>query len=220
METVRIILSPNKLGVWFKAPFNQNWIDELKTLVHPRERLWDVQLKMWWVAKEPAKDVFRLCQRFYGKRSIVLDPLLTVHDPALPDWQKSTEEKPAGEKFEDAWQKIESERKKRQPRQKKKHNWKREPELEDDYQGEWKQQQPPQSPRWGTGAGRSPKRNQRSSLASQYEVLGVPDNAPWADVKVAFKALARKYHPDLGGDAELMKKLNAAFDRLKTSLGK
>ena len=33
-----------------------------------------------------------------------------------------------------------------------------------------------------------------------YEVLGVKDTASTDDIKKAFKKLARKHHPDAGGD--------------------
>ena len=35
-------------------------------------------------------------------------------------------------------------------------------------------------------------------------------------IKKAYKLAAIKCHPDKGGDSEKMKKINAAFDRLKT----
>lgn len=37
----------------------------------------------------------------------------------------------------------------------------------------------------------------------------------WAEVKTAYKALARKHHPDFGGDRDTMAKINLAFTRLK-----
>ena len=40
-----------------------------------------------------------------------------------------------------------------------------------------------------------------------YQILGVPKNAPDKDIKIAYRKLARKYHPDLNpSDAEANKK--------------
>ncbi len=51
-----------------------------------------------------------------------------------------------------------------------------------------------------------------------YEVLGVPKDASEADIKKAFRALARKYHPDMNpGDAEAeqkFKEINEAYEVL------
>ena len=53
-----------------------------------------------------------------------------------------------------------------------------------------------------------------------YEVLGVDKNASEADLKKAYKKMARKYHPDLNRDdpktAEAkFKEVNEAYDVLK-----
>jgi molecular chaperone DnaJ len=47
-----------------------------------------------------------------------------------------------------------------------------------------------------------------------YEVLGIPKNASADEVKKAFRRLARKHHPDAGGDEERFKEINEAYDVL------
>jgi curved DNA-binding protein len=47
-----------------------------------------------------------------------------------------------------------------------------------------------------------------------YRVLGVPRDAPAADIKSAFRKLARKYHPDISKEADAearMKEINEAY---------
>lgn len=47
-----------------------------------------------------------------------------------------------------------------------------------------------------------------------YRVLGVPRDAPAAEIKSAFRKLARKYHPDISKEADAearMKEINEAY---------
>lgn len=61
-------------------------------------------------------------------------------------------------------------------------------------------------------------------LPDPYAVLGVPVFATWADVTVAHRKLAKRYHPDLLADAsdeerleaeEHMRKVNQAYSQLQ-----
>lgn len=47
-----------------------------------------------------------------------------------------------------------------------------------------------------------------------YEILGVRQDAPDVVIKAAYKALSQKHHPDRGGDAEVMKRINEAYETL------
>ena len=52
-----------------------------------------------------------------------------------------------------------------------------------------------------------------------YSVLGLTPDASDEEVKRAYRALAKKYHPDMNpGDqhaAEMMNQINAAYDQIK-----
>lgn len=49
---------------------------------------------------------------------------------------------------------------------------------------------------------------------SHYETLGVAKDATPEEIKSAFRNLAKKHHPDLGGDEAEFKKINEAYDTL------
>ncbi len=46
-----------------------------------------------------------------------------------------------------------------------------------------------------------------------FVVLGIPANATMKDIKLAFKTLAKKFHPDAGGDPEQFKAVYAAYEQ-------
>ncbi len=48
-----------------------------------------------------------------------------------------------------------------------------------------------------------------------YKLLGVAKDAKSVEIKKAFFKLARKKHPDKGGDAKEFQDINAAYDVLK-----
>jgi DnaJ-class molecular chaperone with C-terminal Zn finger domain len=58
----------------------------------------------------------------------------------------------------------------------------------------------------------------RANVAKDYyAILGVPRDASAEDIKRAYRRLARKYHPDVNGDAEAhdrFQEINAAYEVL------
>ncbi|MDR2673099.1 MAG: DnaJ domain-containing protein [Coriobacteriales bacterium] len=50
-----------------------------------------------------------------------------------------------------------------------------------------------------------------------YEVLGVSDKATTDEIKKAFKKLARKHHPDTGGDEARFKEVSEAYEVLSNA---
>ena len=57
-----------------------------------------------------------------------------------------------------------------------------------------------------------------SSCESAWDVLGVRMGASKAEVRAAWVAACKRHHPDSGGDAETMKRVNAAWNSLKGGL--
>lgn len=53
-----------------------------------------------------------------------------------------------------------------------------------------------------------------ASGANYYDILGVKKDASADDIKKAFRRLARKHHPDAGGDEEKFKQINEAYEVL------
>ena len=53
-----------------------------------------------------------------------------------------------------------------------------------------------------------------SPTANYYDTLGVKKDASTDEVKKAFRRLARKHHPDAGGDEEKFKEINEAYEVL------
>jgi curved DNA-binding protein len=52
---------------------------------------------------------------------------------------------------------------------------------------------------------------------SYYDILGVKQDASTEEIKKAFKKLARKHHPDAGGDEAKFKEISNAYDTLSNA---
>lgn len=56
--------------------------------------------------------------------------------------------------------------------------------------------------------------NNNSINAQHYETLGLSPNADLNEVKKAYRNLSRQHHPDRGGDPEMMKHINHAYETI------
>lgn len=54
-----------------------------------------------------------------------------------------------------------------------------------------------------------------SSASTWWQTLGVPINASPEMVRTAYRVLAKKHHPDNGGDPELFRRLQGAMERFE-----
>ena len=52
-------------------------------------------------------------------------------------------------------------------------------------------------------------------MKNYYNILGVKEDASSDQIKKAFKDIAKKEHPDRGGDEAKFKEANEAYDTLK-----
>lgn len=50
-----------------------------------------------------------------------------------------------------------------------------------------------------------------------YRLLGLSPSAQWDEIERAYKRKAKIHHPDLGGDEDMMRALNEAYNRIKRS---
>jgi DnaJ-class molecular chaperone len=48
-----------------------------------------------------------------------------------------------------------------------------------------------------------------------YRMLGLSSTSSWDEIEKAYKRKAKIHHPDLGGDEDMMRALNEAYNRLK-----
>src|SRR4051812_42478028 len=55
---------------------------------------------------------------------------------------------------------------------------------------------------------------------SPESILGVPVGAAWGVIKAAYRRLVRIHHPDVGGQADMFRVVQGAFEVLEDRIGK
>ncbi len=60
----------------------------------------------------------------------------------------------------------------------------------------------------------------RAEGADPFAVLGLPPQATLAEARERFHALALRFHPDRGGDAEAMRRVIEAFDAVRDRIAR
>ena len=55
----------------------------------------------------------------------------------------------------------------------------------------------------------------QGNLDMCYRLLGISPSSKWEEVERAYRAKAKKHHPDHGGDEDAMRALNEAYNLLK-----
>ena len=52
-------------------------------------------------------------------------------------------------------------------------------------------------------------------MSDPYATLGVGRNSTDAEIKSAYRKLAKQHHPDIGGDQQKFAEISAAYDNIK-----
>ena len=69
-----------------------------------------------------------------------------------------------------------------------------------------------------TGSGSpSAARCEYQPVADPRSVLGVAPDASWAEIRAAYRRLAKELHPDTGGDPRRRAEVNGAFQQLRAA---
>lgn len=82
-----------------------------------------------------------------------------------------------------------------------------------EYEGRRQEPQPP-PPKPTPPPTMEPVRIVSARARAAYAVLGIPVSSSPEETRSAYRALAMRLHPDLGGDEQAMKRLNAAYEVL------
>ena len=54
-------------------------------------------------------------------------------------------------------------------------------------------------------------------MTNPYDILGVDNSSSDADIKTAYRRMAKKHHPDAGGDEKHFAEISNAYDQIKNA---
>lgn len=74
LETVIMSVVPGACTIKVKCAWNPYWINEFKALVSSQRRSWNTGDKCWEIHPDVAKDVERLCKKFYAGVKLLAPP--------------------------------------------------------------------------------------------------------------------------------------------------
>lgn len=235
MAGASIHSAPQLKGIYVITPYNERFVFSLKELV-PREFcIWEMAAQRWYVFQDYAEQVVRLVRSFF--------PDVNLSGYRTPETEKAEEAPYQGystksntwefnptytkRRYIDAdgnvgpWEDIEIPFTQENYRQGGQYTGG--PfegfggGFDYRYQQRARDSQYRRESFWGQWDQSHSQRPEPSAPpSSDHAVLFVLPSAPPEVIRAAYKALATLYHPDkIGGNAEKMKSLNAAMDRLK-----
>jgi hypothetical protein len=177
--------------VW--SPFDEDYKAELMRAIPKSGRHWDKPEKCWRIdvdwfgnCQNLLKEYFPDYERQYTDRAIAMCEEVRQ--------QQDAEER--ADQEQERQRRLEHERQTRAARRRTRYTRSRRteepPPREEEYEDD------------NVETGEDP-----------YEVLGVRSDAPEEVIKAAYKAQAKRFHSDLGGDDAEMRRVNAAFEAIR-----
>ncbi len=194
-----IELSQDRTTFKMWVPYDPEFNEALKHSVPKRQRWFDREERCWRVSTEWFGNAQRLLLEFfpdldrrYTDRALRMCETL-VHEAEVEQQEAACE---AQTRYKEAARRAKHDARKRyEAASKRSHRT------------------------WEEAYDSDPEENDGSSKNNPYLVLGVQPDAPDEVVKAAHKAQARKHHTDLGGDRDMMARINAAFEEIGRERG-
>lgn len=184
--------------VTIDVPYVSVFVEEIKT-IPSHFRTYDPAKHIWTVFQPHVATARRITRRYFPD----------VEEIGVNNFEQEQErQRKANEDFAKNQKARDEQRRQRQQRQR---------ERDRQYQQNRQEYQDPFRDFFGGSQRRSHAsgNGHATGPVDDYAVLYVARNAPKEVIDAAYKALSKLHHPDKGGDPETMKKINAAYDRVK-----
>lgn len=201
--TARIYWDEKKKGVWIETPFNEAFKEELKARCRWQRgqgRRWDPSRKAWWVKKSYLDVALSIVLKHFGKVRDETAGTRNAYEEANERFRREREERRRAEeenrrqREQDAWWKSQHAE---QERKQERHAYEEEARRDRFYEEIF-------------------NRRNRMSRAEALAILGLTIQATLTEMKRAYRTKVLQFHPDRGGDVEQMKKVNVAWETLKS----